>query len=75
MAWKTTNLEMWEQANTDFVQISMINANFEILDNVIGAVPSGSNLMNEISILTAPNGTKYRVKVANDGTLSTEAIS
>ena len=27
------------------------------------------------NILVSPNGTRYRLKVANDGTLSTEAVS
>lgn len=30
--------------------------------------------VQEVNVLTAPNGTKYRLKVANDGTLSTEAV-
>ena len=27
------------------------------------------------NILVSPNGTRYRLKVANDGTLSTEAVT
>lgn len=35
---------------------------------------SGINYSGGGNILKSPNGTKYRLKVANDGTLSTEVL-
>jgi hypothetical protein len=32
------------------------------------------NISSDGQIVTAPNGTRYRVIVANDGTLTTEAV-
>ena len=32
------------------------------------------NALESETILTSPNGTQYRLVVANDGTLSTEAV-
>ena len=55
-----------------------------IIDNVVGwngvwvskkaFLVDTDDLQNAL-ILTSPNGTKYRIKVADDGTLSTEAVT
>lgn len=74
MATTTPNIGLTKPALGEYVSLSVINENYDKIDDAIGAVPAGSNVMNEISILTAPNNTRYRLKVANDGTLSTEAI-
>ena len=75
MATYTPNINLRLPSGTENISRSVLNSNFTAIDTAIGAVPSGSNLMNEKSILTSPNGTKYRLKVSNDGTLSTEVIS
>ena len=36
--------------------------------------PDGEVSIDDVFVLTAPNGTQYKVVVANDGTLSTQAI-
>lgn len=55
-----------------------------IVDNIVGwngvwvskkaFLVDTDDLQNAL-ILTSPNGTKYRIKVADDGTLSTEAVT
>lgn len=50
-------------------------------DTLIAAAAQGKDLAGLIAgtwgggiILTSPNATRYRLKVANDGTLSTELV-
>ena len=71
----TTNIGLSKPSLNSYVSLSTINNNYDKIDDAFGPIPSGSNVMNEISILTAPNGTRYRVKVDNDGVLSTEVIT
>ena len=75
MASYTSNLSMKLPDGNENVSRFDMNNNFSKIDAAFGAIPSGSNVMNEISILTSPNNIRYRLKVADDGTLSTEVIT
>ena len=70
----------WERG--DVITVSRLNHMEEGIDDVGESVDSLKDTVDGLEeqvadrdILVAPNGTRYRLKVANDGTLSTEAVN